>query len=83
MPPGRLCEALPADAPAPHTACQARRVLPSSFLKAKALNTAILFTDLHVRQKQKREPQRKTRKQGNTLKKITNQLENILAVFTN
>lgn len=40
------------------------------FLKAKALNTAILFTDLHLQQKKwKQEPQQK-QKQNNTLKKL-------------
>lgn len=44
------------------------------FLKANALNTAILFTSLHVRQKWKQESQpqqqwqQKNPKQGNTLK---------------
>lgn len=40
------------------------------FLKAKALNTAILFTDLHLQQKMKTRTTTKKQKQNNTLKKL-------------
>lgn len=49
----------------------------SFFLKANALNTVILFTSLHIKQKWKQEQQQeqqqgqqKKQKQDNTLKKL-------------
>lgn len=64
---------------------------PSSyffFLKAKALNTAILFTDLHLKQKWKQEPQQKQQQQNITLiknykpaRKYSGSVYKLIAIF--